>query len=83
MDNWKTEALNHPVDCIKGASSKAVETLIDLLEHVESESARPRYAIDLLNMVFKHIMFKEIEQKTRNLEGAIPDYKVFNSHKIP
>src|ERR1700759_148563 len=50
LENKKNEAVNQAVDRLKATASKACETLINLLDHAESESVRHRVAVDMLNM---------------------------------
>lgn len=73
LENRKNDAVNQAVDRLKSTASKACDTLIDLLDHAESESVRHRVAIDLLNMTLKYMEFKDVEQRIRKLEDTITE----------
>lgn len=73
LENRKNEAVNQAVDRLKATTSKACDTLINLLDHAESESVRHRVAIDLLNMTLKYMEFKDVEQRIRKLEDTITE----------
>lgn len=71
LENRKNEAVNQAVDRLKLTASKAVETLIYLLDNAQTDSIKHRVAVDMLNLSLKFMEFKDIEQRLRKLEETI------------
>lgn len=71
LENRKNEGVNQAVDRLKLTASKAVDTLIDLLDNAQSDSIKHRVAIDMLNMTLKFMEFRDVEQRLRKLEETI------------
>lgn len=71
LEKRKNEGINHAVDRLKLTASKAVDTLIALLDSAQSESVKHRVAVDMLNMTLKFMEFKDVEQRLRKLEETI------------
>ena len=71
LEDRKNAALEHAVDRLKMLTSKAVNTLVELLDTSESEMIRHRVAVDVLNMNLKYMEFKDIEQRIKKLEESI------------
>jgi hypothetical protein len=71
LENRKNEGVNQAVDRLKLTASKAVDTLIDLLDNAQSDSIKHRVAVDMLNMILKFMEFRDVEQRLRKLEETI------------
>lgn len=71
LENKKNEGVNQAVDRLKQTASKAVETLIYLLDNAQTDSIKHRVAVDMLNMSLKFMEFKDVEQRLRKLEETI------------
>lgn len=71
LENRKNEVINQAVDRLKLTASKAVDTLIDLLDNAKSDSIKHRVAVDMLNMTLKFMEFRDVEQRLRKLEETI------------
>jgi hypothetical protein len=71
LENRKNEAVNVAVDKLKGAASKATDTLINLLDVAQSDSIKHRVAVDILNMTIRFMDFRDVEQRLRKLEDTM------------
>ena len=71
LENRKNEAVNLAVDKLKGAASKATDTLISLLDMAQSDSIKHRVAVDILNMTIRFMEFRDVEQRLRKLEETM------------
>ncbi len=71
LENRKNEAVSLAVDKLKGAASKATDTLISLLDMAQSDSIKHRVAVDILNMTIRFMEFRDVEQRLRKLEDTM------------
>lgn len=71
LEKRKNAAVDQAIDRLKVTASKACDTLINLLDHAQSESIKHRVAIDMLNMTLKFMEFRDVEQRLRKLEEVV------------